>query len=71
MANVIPKLVTIHMPTGFYTMEDCPASPMLPRVIARSKGQLAELIKRLTEMGRINNPGAKYVQYYIGIDYEE
>ena len=71
MANVIPKLVTIHMPTGFYTMETYTTAQGLPLVIARSKEQLAELIKRLTEAGRINNPGAKYVQYYLGIDYEE
>lgn len=71
MAKVIPKLVTIHMPTGFYTMETYTAGSGLPYVIARSPEQLAELIKRLTEAGRVNNPGAKYVQYYIGIDYEE
>lgn len=71
MAMVIPKLVTIQMQTGFYTMEDCPTGGGLPRVIAHNKEELAVLIKNLTEAGRINNPGAKYVQYYIGIDYEE
>ena len=71
MANVIPKLVTIQMRTGFYTMEDYTTGRGFPYVIARSPEQLAVLIKNLTEAGRINNPGAEYVQYYIGIDYEE
>lgn len=71
MANVIPKLVTIQMRTGFYTMETYTTGRGLPLVIAHNKEQLAELIKNLTEAGRINNPGAKYVQYYIGIAYEE
>lgn len=71
MANVIPKLVTIQMRTGFYTMETCATGGGLPRVIAHNKEELSVLIKNLTEAGRINNPGAKYVQYYIGIAYEE
>lgn len=71
MANVIPKLVTIQMRTGFYTMEDYTTALGSPLVIARNKEQLAEIIKMLTEAGHINKPGAEYVQYYIGIDYEE
>lgn len=71
MANVIPKLVTIQMRTGFYTMEDYTAGFRIPLAIVHNKEQLAVLIENLTEAGRINHPGAKYVQYCIGIDYEE
>lgn len=70
MANVIPKLVTIQMRTGFYTMETY-LGHGFPLIIARSPEQLADLIKNLTEAGRIDQPGAEYVKYYIGIDYEE